>query len=247
MSRPLTSLRGWRSWMALGPLLLGLTACAAPTSEPMPIHTPTPVLPDCALATPVPAGTRLLPDFTPDCPCDLENVSVRVDDCVVHAAPNLEYPCSRSETVREVVLAETETRRLIQRDEHNSAGCWSGFSSDVRTLRLCAVDGGASRVVGERVWGAPVAAPGGARWAYVVAGPENDGLAAHLVALNLADGVPIRLDTRPFPQDSVVGATIRGWSDDMDWLEVTLWDGHTDGYHDYRVRADGSGDFERLP
>ncbi len=227
-------------------LLLGLTACVAPTPEP-PDATPTATLTDCALATAIPAGARLLPEFTPDCPCALENVSTHVDDCLVHAAPNLVYPCSRSESVREVVLAATETHQLIQRDHHTSAGCWTGFSHDVRTLRLCTVRSGASRVVGEPVWGDPVAAPDGAHWAYVIAGPENDGLAAHLLAIDLETGEPIQLDAQPFPQDSVVGAQIRGWSADGNWLDVTLWDGRADGWHGYRLRTDGSGVFEPVP
>ncbi len=236
-----------RASVFLTTLLLGLTACAAPPITPTPEATLTPTLPDCVFVTAIPAGTRLLPEFTPDCPCDLENASARVDDCLVHAAPDQVYPCSRSESVSEVVLAETEKRRLIQRDAHTSAGCWTGFSHDVRTLRLCEVEDGTSRVVGQPVWGDPVAAPDGGRWAYVVAGPENDGLAAHLLVLDLDTGEPIQLDTRQFPQDSVVGAKILGWSSDDVWLEVTLWDGHVAGYHGYRLRTDGSGVFERLP
>lgn len=226
-----------------------LTGCVGPSAAPAPLAATslTPEMPDCAFVTPVAHSERLLPEFTPDCPCALESASVKIDDCLVHAAPNLVYPCSRSEHVVELVLGTAEGRRLIQRDHSASAGCWQGTSTDTRSLRLCAMADGASRVVAERVRGDPVAAPDAARWAYAVAGPELDGLAIHLFVVDLGSGETRELDTQPFPQASVVGAQILSWSADAEWIDVSLWDGSAEGHFAYRLRTDGSGTFEALP
>ncbi len=229
--------------------LCALAGCARPSASPAPLPATslTPGLPDCALVTPTAHSERLLPEFTPDCPCALERASVQIDDCLVHAAPDLVYPCSRSERVAESVLGTAEGRRLIQRDHSASAGCWHGTSSDTRSLRICAVADGVSRVVAEHVRGDPVAAPDAARWAYAVAGPELDGLAIHLFVVDLGRGETRELDTQPFPQTSVVGARILGWSADGEWVDVSLWDGSAEGHFAYRLRTDGSGTFEALP
>jgi hypothetical protein len=76
--------------------------------------------------------------------------------------------------------------------------------------------------------------------------PQN--LEAIASNLTFSDGTDlIQLDTRPFPQDQVVGAQILQWSEDGEWLEVSLWDGHEGSYHRYRIRPNGSGEFEVLP
>ncbi len=225
-------------------------ACASTPATATPVATVTPSLPDCAAqasySTPL-ASPTLLPAFAPDCACDLENVAVHVDECLVHASPELIYPCSRSEEVREAVLGTSGSVRLIQRDHTLTVGCWHGTTTEERSLRLCDADACDSRVVAERVRGDPVAAPSGARWAYIVAGPELYGLAVHVFVIDLADGAPVQLDTQPLPQTSVVGAQILSWSKDELWLEVSLWDGAADGYHRYRLSTDGHGDFEPLP
>lgn len=230
------------AWCALS----GCTRSTPPTATVM-VASPDLELPDCALVTPPALNARLLLEFTPDCPCALENASAQVDDCLVHAAPNLVYPCSRSERVTEVVLGAAEGRRLIQRDHSASAGCWHGASSDTRSLRLCAVTDGAGRVVAEHVRGDPVVAPDATRWAVAVAGPELDGLAAHVFVVDLGSGETHELDTQPFPQAGVVGAQILGWSADGAWIDVSLWDGSAEGHFAYRLRTDGSGAFEALP
>lgn len=241
------------SWLPLGAIVCWIVAACALTLTPVaptPVAPPTPSLPDCATqaldTTPIESAT-LLPPFVPDCACDLENVSARVDQCLVHASSELTYPCSRSEEVHEVVLGSAGSVRLIQRDHTLMAGCWHGTTTEERSLRLCDAHVCDSRVVAERVRGDPVAAPSGVRWAYVAAGPELDGLAVNVFVIDLADGAPVRLDTQPLPQSSAVGAQIMGWSEDARWLEVSLWDGRADGYHRYRLSTDGRGDFEPLP
>lgn len=244
----------WLHWFLVVGLVSLWAAAACATTSPAATRpgTATPALPDCATRSPVDSSVPaefvpLLPVFTPDCPCDLENASVRIDECLVHASPDLVYPCSRAEEVREAVLGSNDGVRLIQRDHSVSVGCWHGTTSEERSLRLCNLDDGTSIIVAEGVRGDPVAAPGGGRWAYVKAGPELDGLAAHLFVVDLVDGVPMQLDTQPFPQASVVGAQILEWSDDGSWLEVSLWDGSADGHHRYRLSDDGQGAFELLP
>ena len=238
------------SFLVAGIVFWIAAACVSTPAPTTPLATATPSLPDCAaqapVATPI-ASSTLLPAFAPDCACELENASVRVDECLVHASPELTYPCSRSEEVHEVVLGSAGSVRLIQRDHAFTAGCWHSTTTEERSLRLCDADACYSRVVAERVRGDPVAAPSGARWAYVAAGPELDGLAVNVFVIDLADGTPVRLDPQPMPQASVVGAQILGWSDDEHWLEVSLWDGAADGYHRYRLSTDGRGDFETLP
>jgi len=62
-----------------------------------------------------------------------------------------------------------------------------------------------------------------------------------------ADGAdPLQLDTQPYPEQ-LDAPHIEGWSEDGAWLEISLWDGHADGHHRYRLRTDSSGDFEILP
>lgn len=240
------------SLLPLGVIALWVAvACVSTPSPVAPAAIATPPLPDCPTPAAAPAIPRespaLLPAFEPACACDLENATVRVDECLVRASPDLVYPCSRGEEVHEVVLGSSGSVRLIERDHARWAGCWHGTTTENRSLRLCDANACASRVVAERVRGDPMAAPSGARWAYVAAGPELDGLAVHVFLIDLADGTPVQLDTQPLPQASVVGAQILGWSVDERWLDVSLWDGAADGYHRYRLSTDGHGDYETLP
>ncbi len=239
------------SLLPLGVIALWVAAaCVSTPATSAPFATATPSLPDCATqssdSTPI-ASPTLLPAFMPACACDLENASARVDTCLVRASPDLVYPCSRSEDVREAVLGASGSMSLIQRDHTLAAGCWHGTTTEDRSLRLCDTNACASRVVAERVRGDPVPTSSGTRWAYVAAGPELNGLADHVFVIDLADGGPVQLDTQPLPQASVVGAQILGWSVDERWLDVSLWDGAADGYHRYRLSTDGRGDFETLP
>jgi len=210
--------------------------------------TATPILPDCAqaltkIATPAP----LLPTFAPDCACEIENVSVTEKTCLVRAAPDQVYPCARSEAVHERVLAETAAGRLIVRDHTRTAGCWHGTTSEQRSLRYCTLSDCATRTIAERIWGDPLPSPDTLRWAFVAAGADPAELAVQLFVVDLADGGVVRLDTQTFPQVQVVGAQILSWWADGLWLEISLWDGRAAGYHRFRLRTDGHGDFEPLP
>ena len=170
-----------------------------------------------------------------------------VDFCMVHASPTLSYPCSQTESVAEQVIGAGEQTQLILRGEHVSAGCWHGTSSDTRSLWRWNTVSGAIATLAEDVLGEPIPSPDEAWFAFVAAEPGSYRLRLHLFRVR-ADGADLlQLDTQPFPQERVGGAHIEGWSEDGAWLEISLWDGHADGHHRYRLRADGSGQFEVLP
>jgi hypothetical protein len=237
--------------MLMAGLSLLLLAClAAPpaTSPPAsPIPDATAALISCDEMTPVADHGSILPEFTPAYPCELENVERHVDFCMVHASPTLSYPCSQTESVAEQVIGAGEQTQLIQRDEHVSAGCWHGASSDTRALRRCDTASGASVTLAEDVLGVPISSPDEAWFAFVAAEPGSYRLGPHLFRVRVDGAELLQLDTQPFPQEQVVGAHIVGWSEDGEWLEISLWDGRANGYHRYRLRTDGSGQFEVLP
>ena len=223
----------------------GLPPAISPQTSPTPEATAT--LISCDEMTPVANRGSILPEFTPAYPCELENVQRHVDFCMVHASPTLSYPCSQTESVAERVIGAGEQTQLIQRDEHISAGCWHGISSDTRALRRCDIESGAITTLAEDVLGELIPSPDGAWFAFVAAEPGSHRLKPHLFRVR-ADGADLlQLDTGPFPQEQVVGAHIAGWSADGAWLEISLWDGRAHGYHRYRLRTDGSGEFAALP
>ena len=232
--------------LAAGMLLI-LTACTAPFPPTVPA-TPaaTATLIACDDMTPVPDRGSILTALTPSYPCQLENVSNHVDFCIVHASPDLSYPCSQTESIREIAIGEGSHTLLIQRDYHFSAGCWHGISSDVRSLRVCDGESGESTTVAEDVKGNPIPSPDRAWFAFVAAAPGSHGLEPHIFRVRSDDTGLVQLDTQPFPQDQVLAVQIFQWSEDGEWLEVSLWDGHEGGYHGYRIRTDGSGEFEVL-
>ena len=229
-------------------MLLTLTACTAPFRPTVPATPAAPAtLIACDEMTPVPDRGSILPAFTPSDPCQLENVSNQVDYCLVHASPELQYPCSRTESVHEIALGEGGATLLIQRDYHVSTGCWHGITSDVRSLRVCDRGSGESTSLAQDVIGDPVLSPDGAWSAFVAAEPGSHRLSPHIFRVRLNGTDLVQLGTRPFPQDQVVGAQILQWSEDGEWLEVSLWDGREGSNHRYRIRPDGSGEFEMLP
>lgn len=231
-------------------IILFLIACPAPAPSPEPEPaTPaaTATLIACETMTPAPDRGSILPTFTPSYPCELENVSRRVDFCLVQDGPELSYPCSQTESIQETALGEGSQTVLIQHNYHFSAGCWHGTNADVRSLRVCNSRSGESTTLAEDVKSDAVPSPDRAGFAFVTAEPGSFGLKPHLFRVR-SDGTGLlQLDTRPFPQDQVVGAQILGWSEDGAWLDVSLWDGHEGGYHRYRLHTDGSGQFETLP
>ncbi|MBE2224539.1 MAG: hypothetical protein IAF02_23570 [Anaerolineae bacterium] len=225
-----------------------LTACTAPFP---PTLTTTPTAPatliDCDEMTPVPNQGSILPAFTPSYSCELENVSNHIDFCMVHASSELSYPCSRTESIHEIVIGEGSHTLLIQRDYHVSAGCWTGITSDLRSLRVCDSRSGIATTLAKDALGDPILSPDGAWFAFVAAESGSDHLKPHIFRVRLDGTDLIQLDAQPFPLDQVVGVQILQWSEDGEWLEVSLWDGHEGSYHRYRIRPDGSGEFEILP
>lgn len=231
---------------ALSSITMTLAACAAPTTAVAITASPTAAaLIDCAETTPLPEGWSILPTFEPSYPCELENVSNHVDFCMVHASPELSYPCSRDESVQETIIGEGSQTRLIQRDYHYSGGCWSGVTSDVRSLRVCDAASGESTILVENVRGTLLPSPDGLWFAFVLWEAGSYGY-AHIYRVR-SDGTDlIKLDTQPFPQ-AQAGASILRWTEDGEWLAVSLWDGTANGWYGYRLRIDGSGAFETLP
>lgn len=221
-----------------------LTACTTPRRRME--QTPATGLISCAMMTPAPDRGSLLPPFIPAYACALENRSIHVDFCMVQASPTLSYPCSQTESVQESVISKGDTTQLIQRDYQVSAGCWHGTSYAERALRVCDRRNGQITTLHGQVQGTPLPSPDGVWFAFVAAAPDNV-FAVHLFRVR-ADGTALhQLDTKPFPQAQVVGATIRTWAATGVWLEVLLWDGRDGGWHPYRLYTDGSGTFEKLP
>lgn len=219
-----------------------LAACAAPATPTVEVSSTTTRLIDCAETTPLPENWSILPTFEPDYPCELENVSKHVDFCMVHASPELSYPCSRYESVEETILSEGSQTRLIQRDDHVSGGCWHGMTSDTRSLKACDIESGVSVIVAEDVRGNLLPSPDGQWFAFIAWQPGNWGF-DHVYRVRLDGSDLAQLDTQALPG---VGITILQWSDDGQWLELSVWDGTEDGLHRYRLRGDGSGDYAVL-
>ncbi len=225
---------------------MSLVACinSRPSTEStMPTATATLIACDEMTHDPYPGS--ILPSFTPSYHCELEDAYNKVYSCMVHASPELSYPCSQTESAKEMVISQEGHSLLIQRDYHYSAGCWHGVTSDIRSLRACDSESGKSNTLAEDVIGDPIFSPDGAWLAFVAAEPESNRLEPHIFRVR-SDGTDlIQLDVQPFPQDQVVGAWIFQWSEDGAWLEVSLWNGRD--HIRYHLRSDGSGEFEALP
>lgn len=206
-----------------------------------------PTLINCKDLPPAPVREPVLPPFVPAYPCELENATNRIDDCTVYASDTLSYPCSRSESVQEHVIASEDDRLVIQRDFHFSAGCWRGTTVDVRSLRVCDRTTGESVVLAPDILSDAVSSPDGTGLAFVSAESPWERTAPHIYYVRIDGRNLVQLDTQPFPQERVVGARILGWVGEGEWLEVSLWDGREEGHHGYRLRPDGSGVFEEVP
>lgn len=216
------------------------TACATP---PAPIAT---TVPDfqatqtaCQENAPDPVTYSILPTFTPAFPCELQNASNSIKGC-------LAYTC-QSESIQETALGEGNDTVLIQHNYFNSTGCWSGGTTERRSLRVCDTETGETTTLAEDVLGEILTSPDGAWLAIVSAKLESNRMEPHIFRLALDGTEIVQLDTQMFPQDFVVGARILEWSEDGEWLEVSLWDGNAEGHYRYRLRTDGSGEFEPLP
>ncbi len=231
-----------------------LIACTTPSPSPQVTTTPSQItatppstLIDCSDSTPHPDRISILPNFTPTYACELENVSKHVEFCMVYASPELSYPCSQTESIAETIVGEGDRTVLIQHNHHYSSGCWTAVSINTRSLRVCDKESGRSTTPVQDIKGQLVPSPDGAWIAFVDAAPGTLGLEPHIFLIR-SDGTDlIQLDKRPFPQNQVVGIHISQWSEEGEWLNVSLWDGSENGRYTYHLRLDGSGEFERLP
>jgi hypothetical protein len=107
-------------------------------------------------------------------------------------------------------------------------------------------------MLASHVAGNLIASPDGESHAFVVTdlGRSREGDVTSFVVDVLrvsSDGASlVQLDSSDLPPGTA-GAQVIGWSEDGDWLELSLWDGTEDGWHPYRLRTDGSGEYEAAP
>ncbi len=184
--------------------------------------------------TPLPEGFTLIPAFAPAFPCELQYVDVH-DEALC-----------RSEWVHETVLAEGDGVTFIQHDYHWGQGCWSGVSQDIHELRVCNRASGAVTLLSDELTSGLFASPDGIWYAFGAMNPDALGEEAFnpRVYRVRRDGTGLqRLDTQAFPEFAVGAPLHLRWIDDQ-WLALTLWDGSENGYHPYRLKADGSGKYE---
>lgn len=225
-----------------------LSACASkPAPPPAPTAVsiePTPTRPVCVpdiqnLAV----GQSLLPVFEPSSACELENVS-RHESCQMENEQGV-YNFCRQESVTEQVVGQGEDFLLIKRDYHSSDGCWTGVTTQKYAVRVCQPSTGKSAVVDENLIGEVVPSPNQTKYAFLTM-KLNSTFETHLFMIEVGSVEAVQLDTQPLPQSRAVGGTILGWSEDGEWVEVSLWDGREGSYHLYQIRADGSGEFVAL-
>lgn len=187
--------------------------------------------------TPLPEGFTLIPTFVPAFPCELQNVDIYDEDLC------------RSEWVHETVLAEGAGVSFIQHDYHIGQGCWSSISQDIHELRVCHRESGAVTTLTNELTSVLFLSPDGEWYAFGAMNRDalgDDAFNPRVYKIR-PDGTDMqRLDTQPFP-DEIVGAPIDLRWLDNNWLALTLWDGTEGGYHPFRLKADGSGEYEPLP
>jgi Tol biopolymer transport system component len=143
---------------------------------------------------------------------------------------------------------------LIDQASHIGRGCWTGINTDIRHLIRCDLSTGERMNVISHVISSYVRSPDGAwvafttfNWAFNSGNGTPSSAAVVGVYRVRVDGSGLqKLNTRPLSVVAV-GATEPIWSDDGAWVQVTVWDGTTGGYHPIRIKADGSGENVRLP
>lgn len=187
-------------------------------------------------ATLLPEGASLIPEFTPAYSCELQNVDIYD-----------EHIC-RNERVQESVLAEGESILFIQHDYHLGTGCWGSINQDIHELHICDATSGARTALTDSLVTALLPSPDGAWYAYGTMSlkpNDPDMLHPHIFRLR-ADGTGAeQLDTQAFPDYAVGAPADLRWLDD-EWLAFSLWDGTQDGWHPFRLKADGSGAYQPL-
>jgi hypothetical protein len=219
-------------FVSIGIVVVVLLAITPPAHAPADL-----IVTEVPTGTPLPEDFTLIPAFTPAYPCELENVDVYdVDMC-------------RGESVQEYAIVESDQSVLYVRAYHLGTGCWSGINVDVRELRVCERESGAVTTLVEHLTADPVPSPDGEWYAFdtfeMYQRSESDGgsFRPHFFRVR-TDGSDLQeLSSQPLPPE-IVGGGVEGWSDDGEWLELSLWDGTEDGWHPYRLRTDGSGEYE---
>lgn len=220
-----------------------VTACTPVASLPTPVATAT-LVPCTNFKQSDASQPSILPTFTPAYACQLEQADQQVNYCMVQASPELSYPCTRTEAVKETLLSQSTTSHLIQRDYHFSAGCWHGISSDSRSIKVCDSQSGESSLVMAGIFGDLLPSPDKTWFAFAAATAPHQ-VTQHLYVVRADGSELIQLDTQPLPWGQIVGSQFHQWSADGAWVEVSLWDGREGGWHRYQLRTDGSGAFSQ--
>jgi hypothetical protein len=204
-----------------------------------PAHAPADVAVTSApTSTPLPDDFTLIPTFMPSYPCELQNVDV------------YDAHLCRSESVQEYAIVESEQSVLYVHSYHLGTGCWGSINQDVRELRVCARESGAVTILVEHLTADPLPSPDGEWYAFDMfemyqRSPGDGGSFRPHIFRVRPDGTNMQeLSTQSFPPEIVAG-NIVAWSEDGEWLELSLWDGTENGWHPYRLRADGSGEYEQ--
>lgn len=224
-------------------LLLLVTACTPVVRPPAPVAT-APLVACTDFEQSAVSQPSILPTFTPAYACQLEQADQQVSYCMVQASPELSYPCTRTEAVKETLLGQSDASHLIQRDYHFSAGCWHGISSDTRSLKVCDSQSGESTLVMAGIFGDLLPSPDKAWFAFAAATAPHE-VTQHLYVVRADGRELIQLDTQPLPWGQIVGNQFHQWSTDGAWVEVSLWDGREGGWHRYQLQTDGSGEFSQ--
>lgn len=187
--------------------------------------------------TPLPEGFTLIPAFVPAFPCELQQANVYDEDIC------------RSERVTESILAEGDDVLFIQHDYLIGQGCWGSISQDIHELRLCQRESGAVTTLTNELTSVLFLSPDGAWYAFgaMNRNPLGDDALNPRVYKIRSDGTDMqRLDSQAFPEFAIGAPINLRWIDDG-WISLTLWDGTDGGYHPFRLKADGSGEYEPLP
>jgi hypothetical protein len=185
---------------------------------------------------PLPEGFTLIPTFVPAYPCELQNVDV------------YDEQLCRSESIHETVLAQGEAVSFIQHDYHVGMSCWHGINQDIHELRVCQQASGATTTLTDSLVTTLLPSPSGEWLVYGTMSmkvDDNEMLRPHLYRVRANGTDAEQPDTRGFPDFAVGAPGDLRWLDN-EWVAFSLWDGTEDGWHPYRLKADGSGVYESL-
>lgn len=194
---------------------------------------------DVVIPTPtrtlLPDDFTLIPTFVPSFPCELQQVDIRDEQLC------------RSEMIAERVLAEGDGVSFIQHDYHMGQGCWGSISQDIHELRVCQQNTGAVTLLTDELTSELMVSPDGEWYAFgTMSMNALDPVNPNVYRVRV-DGTDLQqLDSHDFPEAMVGAPGNLRWLDD-EWLALSLWDGTgEDGYHPFKLKADGSGIYEQL-